>query len=66
MKNGRDRNWFTLKEAAAYIGVHRDTIYNYIKRKKNRPPFKRFTDHGPYRFPKEQFIEWADGPTKKG
>jgi excisionase family DNA binding protein len=60
------RRWLTAKQAAAYLGVHVETFYNYVHRKKNRPPFKRFTENGPYRFPREQFIEWAEGPTKKG
>jgi excisionase family DNA binding protein len=66
MQNDQDRSWLTLKEAAAHIGVHPRTLYAYAKRKRNRPPFHRFSLQGRYRFPKDQFIAWADGPTKKG
>jgi excisionase family DNA binding protein len=66
MQNDSLRTWFTAKEAADHIGVHLKTLYGYIRRKRNRPPFRRIGDLGRYRFPKDQFIEWADGPTKKG
>jgi len=60
------RRWFTAKEAANHIGVSLDTLYRYIRRKRHRPPFTRFTDNGPYRFPVDAFNEWADDPRKKG
>ena len=60
------RRWLSAKEAADYIGVSLHTLYRYLRRKRNRPPFTRFTDSGPYRFPTQQFIEWADNPNKKG
>jgi excisionase family DNA binding protein len=60
-------HWFTAKQAAAYIGVHVETLYLYVRRKRNRPPVRRFGgERSPYRFPKEDFIEWANGPKKKG
>jgi excisionase family DNA binding protein len=66
MENGqspssRSRTWFTAKEAADHIGVHLDTLYRYTRKRKNKPPFVRFNDGGPFRFPKEKFISWADG-----
>ncbi len=61
----RDR-WLSAKEAADYIGVSISTLYRYLRRKRNRPPFNRFTDSGPYRFPTSEFMEWANNPTKKG
>ena len=61
----RDR-WLSAKEAADYIGVSISTLYRYLRRKRNRPPFNRFTESGPYRFPTDQFVEWANNPAKKG
>lgn len=61
-----NRRWLSVKEAAEYIGVHRDTLYRYLRKKKNRPPFNRFTPAGPYRFPREEFIQWANGGPNKG
>jgi len=61
-----NRHWFTAKEAAEYIGVHLSTLYGYTKKRKNKPPFTRLSGNGPYRFPKEQFIEWAGGSQKQG
>jgi excisionase family DNA binding protein len=66
MQKEHRHDWFTAKEAAEHIGVHLKTLYRYIRRKRNRPPFRRFSEQGRYRFPREQFIEWADGPPKKG
>ncbi len=66
MQNDTSRSWFTAKEAAAHIGVHLNTLYGYIQRKRNRPPFHRFSEQGRYRFPKDKFIEWSEGPQKKG
>lgn len=70
MQNGHPtnpRHWFTAKEAADYVGVHLDTLYRYTRRRKNRPPFYRLAgDGGPFRFPKDKFIPWADGSLKQG
>jgi excisionase family DNA binding protein len=68
MQNGqtpRSRHWFTAKEAADYIGVHPDTLYRYTRQRKDKPPFRRFRNSGPYRFPREEFIQWANG-SKQG
>lgn len=69
MENGQPapitgRRWFTAKEAADYIGVHLDTLYRYTRQRKNKPPFTRFVSGGPYRFPKDKFIQWADDSQK--
>jgi excisionase family DNA binding protein len=68
MENGRSpqRPWFTAKEAAEYVGVHLWTLYSYTKKRKNKPPFIRLGGSGPYRFPRDQFIEWANGSRKQG
>ena len=58
------RSWFWAKEAAAYIGVHHFTLLAYTKLRKGRPPFKRLARDRRYRFPKKEFIEWADSPNK--
>ena len=62
--NGRP--WFTAKEAAEYIGVHLDTLYSYTRLRKNKPPFIKLGNDRRYRFPKEQFIQWANGSPKQG
>ena len=63
--NGRNKNFFTPKEAAAYIGVSLTTFYGWLKKppKKGGPPVRRF---GPMclRLPREKFIEWANGSTE--
>ena len=66
MPNEQERWFFTAKQAAAYIGVHVETLYLYVRRKRNRPPVTRLSERSPYRFPKDKLIEWANGPTKKG
>jgi len=62
------RPWFTAKEAADYIGVTPTTLYSYIKMRKNRPPVFRLAGKpkGVWRFPREEFIQWANGATKQG
>ena len=59
-----DRRWFTAKEAADYIGVHVETLYSYTKLRKNKPPCVKLGNDRRYRFPKEQFIQWANGVQK--
>ena len=69
MQNGPllpDRTWLTAKEAACYLNIHVRTLYRYARRRRNPPPVIRFQAGGNYRFPKDKFIEWANGPTKKG
>jgi excisionase family DNA binding protein len=71
MENGhassdQNRPWFTAKEAAGYLNVHLITLYRYTRQRKNKPPFRRFTNGGPYRFPREEFIQWANGSAKQG
>ena len=61
-RNGR--SWFTAKEAADYIGVHIDTLYSYTRLRKNKPPFTKLGNDRRFRFPKEQFVQWANGTTK--
>jgi excisionase family DNA binding protein len=60
-----NRRWFTAKEAADYIGVHIDTLYGYTKLRKNKPPCLKLGNDRRYRFPKDQFIQWANG-SKQG
>lgn len=56
------RHWFTAKEAADYIGVHITTLYSYTRLRKNKPPYVKLGNDRRYRFPKDQFLEWARGP----
>ena len=55
--------WWTAKEAAGYIGVTPSTLYSYLKMRKNRPPAFRLAGKpkGSLRFPREEFIQWANG-----
>ena len=58
------RQWLTAKEAAGYLGIHYRTLYKYIRKGRGfKPPFRRF-GKGNYRFPVEEFKQWADGPQK--
>lgn len=71
MENGRpgsSRTWFTAKEAADYLGVTAATLYSYVKQRANRPPAFRLAGKpkGVLRFPKDEFIRWADGKPKQG
>ena len=61
------RPWLTAKEAADYIGVTPVTLYSYVKLRKNKPPCFRLAGKtkGVLRFPKEEFIQWANGGTQK-
>ncbi len=63
-RNGR--SWFTAKQAADYIGVHIDTLYSYTRLRKNKPPYVKLGNDRRYRFPREQFIQWANGSPKQG
>jgi hypothetical protein len=62
------RTWFTAKEAADYIGVTTITLYSYCKLRKGRPPVFRLAGKpkGVLRFPREEFIQWANGSPKQG
>ena len=66
MQNDSERWFFTAKQAADYIGVHVETLYIIVRRKRNRPPVSRLSERGPYRFPKDKFIEWANSSPKRG
>ncbi len=61
-----ERRWFTATEAAHYIGVHIDTLYSYTRLRKNKPPYVKLGNDRRYRFPKDRFIEWANGAQKQG
>lgn len=56
------RAWFTSKEAADYARIHLDTLYRLLRRRKKAPRYHRVGRQ--YRFPKDEFIQWADGPQK--
>ena len=52
--------FYTIKEAAAILGVSRTTIYGYTRKRghKNALPIRRF-GRNCIRIPKEQFHKWA-------
>lgn len=60
----RQRNFLTIKEAAAYVGVCENTFYLWAKKspKRGGPPVRRLG--GILRLPREQFIKWANGETE--
>lgn len=60
------RDWFTAKEAANCAGVTPTTLYDYMKLRKNKPPGYRLAGKakGQWRFPKEKFIQWANGSSQ--
>jgi hypothetical protein len=66
-KSAPQRSWLTAKEAANYIGVTPGSLYSYLKMRKNRPPAFRLAGKakGAWRFPREEFIQWANG-SKQG
>jgi hypothetical protein len=67
MEIEQSRTWFTAKEAAGYIGVTPGTLRSYLKLRKNKPPFFRLAGktRGALRFPKNEFIQWANGGAQK-
>ena len=54
-------HFFTMKEAAAYIGVTRKTFQRYMKKPETKggPPRRRFGRQC-VRIPIEQFLRWAN------
>ena len=64
----RDPQFFTPKEAAAYLGVTVITVYHWIQkpRGKGRLPARDFgSKKRPcYRIPKDRFIAWANAGTE--
>ena len=62
--NGERRFW-TAKEAASYLGISTQTLYDYVKfkpRSEKRvaaPPFRRI-GRNTLRFPIQEFVEWAN------
>jgi predicted site-specific integrase-resolvase len=72
MENGQVitlRPWLTAKEAANYLGVSVHSLYSYTKQRKGRPPMllrMGGKTKGRLRFPREEFIRWANESTKQG
>ena len=57
---GTSKQFFTLKEAAAYVGVTRKTLYLWTKRpRKDRPPIIKLSPNC-VRVPVEDFIKWIN------
>jgi predicted DNA-binding transcriptional regulator AlpA len=57
--------FFTIKEAASYLGISDKTFRRYLKRapEKGGPPRRRITSQC-VRIPVEQFVSWIE--TKSG
>ena len=58
--------FFTIKEAAAYIGISAKTFRRYLKRspEKGGPPRRRITSQC-VRIPTDQFVDWINTKTGK-
>jgi len=58
--------FFTIKEAAAYIGISDKTFRRYLKRspEKGGPPRRRITSQC-VRIPTEEFVGWLNTKTGK-
>jgi hypothetical protein len=63
-KGALSNHFFTIKEAAAYIGISDKTFRRYLKKpfEKGGPPRRRITKQC-VRIPIEQFIAWANPKT---
>jgi len=65
--NGKERRFWTAKEAADYLVIHVNTLYGYCRFKPNKttrlrvsvPPFRRI-GRNVLRFPIDEFKEWAN------
>jgi Fic family protein len=64
VKGALSNHFFTIKEAAAYIGISHKTFRRYLKKpfEKGGPPRRRITRQC-VRIPIEAFIEWANPKT---
>ena len=57
---GISKQFFTLKEAAAYVGINTKTFYRWTKRsRKDRPPIIKLSPNC-VRVPVEDFIKWIN------
>jgi len=63
-----EKNFWTVKDAARYLGVGGPTLYDWIRPKKRPkttipnppPPVYRFGTRRGIRFPIKEFIAWAE------
>jgi len=55
-------NFFTVKEAAAYIGIAQKSFYRYFNRpvSKGGVPRQKFPGSHLWKIPKDAFIKWAN------
>ena len=65
------RAWWNLKEAAAHMGVHKNTLRKLAlkslkkyARTRQGLPAVRFHTHGHFRFPIDAFKAWVEHPTE--
>ena len=67
MDNIAERDWLTVKEAAAIANVSRETLRRYMKMRKGKPPFYKLTSaaRGRWRFPRNEFLAWTRGKKEK-
>jgi len=63
-----DKSFWTVKDAARYLGLRDTTLYDWIQPAKRRkttipsppPPVYRFGTRRGIRFPIKEFIRWAE------
>lgn len=65
MNNLAERDWLTIKEAAAVANVSRETLLRYMKLRKGKPPSYKLVPNGRWRFPLTEFVAWAKGTKDK-
>lgn len=65
-----ERRWLSLKQAAAILEVHTNTLYGRARKavrkyasKQTGMPVVRH-GKGPFKFPSEKFKQWAEHPTE--
>jgi excisionase family DNA binding protein len=65
MANILERDWLTIKEAAAVANLSRKTLVQYMKLRKGKPPAYRLVPNGRWRFPTNEFVAWTKGEKDK-
>lgn len=67
----QERRWLSLKQAAAILEVHTNTLYARAHKavrkyaaKQTGMPVVRHGGKGPFKFPAEKFKQWAEHPTE--
>jgi excisionase family DNA binding protein len=65
MDNSVERDWLTIKEAAAVANVSRETLLRYMKLRRGKPPSYKLVPNGRWRFPIREFSAWVRGEKER-